>query len=399
MPFKEPVYIVCLLFLAIGLAPLATRFLRIPSLVALIVLGTIVGTNGIGWLDRNDALILLEKFGLLYIMLLAGLQIDLSNFKQMGKRSLLFGLFTFGFPFLVGTISGKLLSLSWLAALMLGILYSPHTLVSYPIILRLGLAQNPAIGVAVGGTIVTSVLTLTGLSIQQAIVGGRLGWLLWVKLLVLFPAVTFCYVAIVRWLAKQLLPDAQDSSSDASPVSQSSRFVFVLICLFSSASMTLILGLDAIVGAFIAGLTLNQFIPHRSALMQNIEFVGNSIFIPIFLISVGVLCNPRIVLTHPENLSLALRIAMGAIGGKFLAAGLAGFVFKYSWTEVMAMFGITMSRAALVLVIALFGKQSEVLDDRLFNATILYIVVTCFISPLITEFFGQKLALSPAANS
>ena len=291
MPFTEPVYIVCLLFLAIGLAPLVARWLRIPSLVALILLGTIVGTNGIGLLARNESLILLEKFGLLYIMVLAGLQVDLSNFKQMGKRSLLFGLLTFGVPFLLGTISGKLLSLSWLAALMLGILYSPHTLVSYPIILRLGLAQNPAIGVAVGGTIVTSVLTLTGLSIQQAIVQASVGWLLWVKLLVLFPVVTFCYVAIVRMLAKKLLHHSTDSTLEPSQSSQSAQFVFVLICLFSAASITLILGIDAIVGAFIAGLTLNQFIPHRSTLMQNLEFVGNSIFIPIFLISVGVVCN------------------------------------------------------------------------------------------------------------
>jgi Kef-type K+ transport system membrane component KefB len=249
---------------------------------------------------------------------------------------------------------------------------------------RLGIAQKEAVGVAVGGTIVTSILTLTALSIVQAIAGGSIGILLWIKLLVLLPAIILVYFWGISKFGRFIL----DKNSE----SLTNQFVFVLTCLFIAASATLLLGVDSIVGAFIAGLALNPLIPLTSPLMNRIEFVGNSLFIPTFLISVGVLCNPQVLFTHPENLGIALAVVAGAVGAKFLAAWLAGQAFKYSFAEVMVMFSLTMSRAALVLVIALFGKNAGLLNDGIFNAIILYIVVTCLAGPLIADRFGQQVA-------
>lgn len=395
LPLTDPVYIFCVLLIVILIAPWIAERLRLPPLVVLIILGTLLGSHVLGVLDRdvfenpaqNKQLLLqgLEKVGLLYIMLLAGIQMDLSNLKRLGVRSLVFGLLTFGIPLTVGIISGQWLTTGLLSSVLLGILYSPHTLVSYPIVTRLRIVQQEAIAVAIGGTIVTSILTLTGLSIVQAIAGGTVGILLWIKLLILLPLL----VLLCLWGIPQLGRRFIFNNPAASLTTQ---FVFVLSCLFVTAAAALLVGVDSIVGAFIAGLALNPLIKRTDTLMERVEFVGSSLFIPAFLISVGVLCNPRVLFTHPENLGVAGAVVAGAVGGKFLAAWIAGLAFRYSLAEVMVMLGLTMSRAALVLVIALFGKQAGLLNEGLFNAIILYILITCLIGPLVTDAFGKQLA-------
>ncbi|MBF2005146.1 MAG: cation:proton antiporter [Chlorogloeopsis fritschii C42_A2020_084] len=385
LPLTDPVYIFCILLLAIATAPLIAKLLRLPPLVVLIILGAILGSNVLGILARDSQLILLEKIGLLYIMLLAGLQMDLSKFRLVGARSLIFGLLTFGIPLTVGIVSGYWLTTSFLGSALLGILYSPHTLVSYPIVTVLGIVQKEAVAVAIGGTIVTSILTLSCLSIVQAIAGGSVGILLWIKLLILLPLlVLICLWGIPKFgrsfIFNQSIP------------SLSNQFIFILSSLFLTASAALLLGVDSIVGAFIAGLSLNPLIKNEKTLIERVEFVGNSLFIPAFLISVGILSNPRILFTHPENLGLALVVVAGAVGGKFLAAGIVGLAFRYSFAEVMTILGLTMSRAALVLVIALYGKQEGLLNEGLFNAIIFYILITCLIGPLVTNAFGKKVA-------
>jgi Kef-type K+ transport system membrane component KefB len=390
LPLTDPVYVFCVLLLA----PLIGAKLRLPPLVVLILLGTILGTNVLGVLVRDQQLQLLEKIGLLYIMLLAGMQMDLSNLKRLGTRALVFGLLTFGVPFSVGILSANLLGYALMTGLLLGIMFSPHTLVSYPIVLRLGITRQEAVGVAVGGTVVTSILTLVGLSIVQAVASGGLGWQLWAKLLIALPLLVLVSFWVVPRLGRRIIQPATQSDSALVP-----QFIFVLTCLFVIASATLLLGIDSIVGAFIAGLALNSVVSPNNILMQQVEFVGNSVFIPCFLISVGVLCNPNVLIQHPENLGLAAIVIVCAVGAKFLAAALAGAVFKYSFAEIMTMLGLTMSRAALVLVVALYGMKTvipggtdTILNEGLFNAIIAYIIVTCLVGPLVTNTFGQRIA-------
>ncbi len=409
LPLTDPVYIFCVVLLIIAIAPFLSQLLKLPQLVVLIILGTILGNNVLGIISRDAQLILLEKIGLLYIMLLAGLQMDLKNFKRLGMRSLFFGCLTFGIPLIVGILSGYWLTGAILSSLLLGILYSPHTLVSYPIMTRLGIVQQEAVGVAVGGTIVTSIFTLVGLSIVQAFAGGSVGIWLWIKLLIFLPILAFlCFWGIPKIgqriiIQNDILPSLSVNGEKAEergslqPMQPSSdslnkQYIFVLTCLFITASATLLLGIDSIVGAFIAGLALNSLIPLTSPLMKQIEFVGNSLFIPAFMISVGVLSNPRVLFTHPENLGIALVIIIGAVGAKFLAALIAGQLYKYSLAEIMVMFSLTMSRAALVLVVALFGKNAGILNEGIFNGIIVYIIVTCLASPLIADVFGKRVA-------
>lgn len=390
-PLTDPVYVFCILLLVITLAPLLATKLRLPPLVMLILLGTALGTNALGVLSRDQQLQLLEKIGLLYIMLLAGMQMDLSNLKRLGIRALVFGLLTFAVPFSLGIPLTHLLGYSLVTGLLVGIMFSPHTLVSYPIVTRLGIVRQEAVGVAVGGTVVTSILTLVGLSIVQAIASGSVGWQLGVKLLVALPVlILLSFWSVPRLGQLVIKPDAH---------SLLPQFLFVLTTLFVLASATLLLGVDSIVGAFIAGLALNAVVQANPTLMKQVEFVGNSLFIPCFLISVGVLCNPRVLIEHPENLGLAGLVILMAVGGKFLAAWIAGTVFKYSFSEIMIMLGLTMSRAALVLVVALYGMKTmipgtteTIVNEGLFNAIIAYIIVTCLVGPLVTNTFGKHIA-------
>lgn len=335
-------------------------------------------------LNQQSLLQGLEKIGLLYVMLLAGIQMNLSNLKKIGMRSLLFGLFTFSIPFLAGTILGYQMALGLLSTLLLGIICSPHTLVSYPIMMGLGIAQAEAVSIAVGGSVITSVLTLVSLSILQAVHGGVFNVWIAIKLFLLLPLFT----AIMLWLIPKL---GAFFVSQKEETTHSVGYLFVLCCLFVAASGTLILGVDSIVGAFIAGLALNPLVAQYPTLMKQIEFVGNNFFIPIFLISVGVLLDPTILL-NVQNLGMMFTLIVVAVASKYVAARFAGALFCYSNIEVMTMFSLTLSRAALVLVIAVYGRSTNLFTGEIFNAAIGYIVITCLIGPLLANAYGQKLA-------
>ncbi|WP_299487724.1 cation:proton antiporter [Acaryochloris sp. IP29b_bin.137] len=392
LPLQDPVYAFSVVLAILLVAPLIAKPLKLPTLVVLILLGCLLGSHGLGILARDTQLIFLEKVGLLYIMLLAGLQMDLGNLQQLGLRSLIFGLLTFGIPLLVGMGLGQMMFATGmiaisgstvLASALLGILFSPHTLLAYPSMTRLGLAQRESIGVAVGGTVLTSLLTLVGFALIQATAQGQIGLALWLKLLVGLPLlIALCFGGIPILAQSFLNPDA----------ALGLQFIFVVATLFGVASATQGLGVDSIVGAFIAGLALNRSIPLDSDLMNRVDFVGNSLFIPAFMVSVGVLANPAVFVSAPGSLGIAGVIVGGALFAKFISAWLAGRFFHYTWTEVLTLFSLTIPRAALVLVITLFGKEANLVDDNIFNAVIAYIVITCLVGPILSEKVGAQLA-------
>lgn len=387
LPLTDPVYIFTLVLVLILVAITLSTRLRVPMIVLLIVLGAIAGTNGIGLIARDAQLILLERIGLLYIMLLAGLGLNLNLLKQSSQKVLTFGLLTFGVPFSFGFLTGQVLTKNLLMSVLLGILYSPHTLMAYPIVVSLGIAQQEAIAVAVGGSIVTTVLTLVGFALVKAVQAGGVGIELWIKLLVVLPIAIALSFKLLPWLGRRFVKDGEPSMP---------AFIFVLAAMFGMATLTHTIGVDAIVGAFIAGLALGRLVPLQSALMKQLEFVGNSLFIPAFALSVGVLSDPKVLVQHPENLGIAAIVILGAVGAKFLAAWLTGQFFQFRPAAVMSMFGLTMSRSALVLVIALFGRSSGLLNDGIFNAIVAYIAVTCLIGPMITAVAGKAIATEPA---
>jgi Kef-type K+ transport system membrane component KefB len=393
IPLTDPVYIFCVMLLCLSLAPWISEKTKVPTLVILIMMGACLSPNLLGILERNPAVQLLEKIGLLSIMLLAGVQMNLTDLNKVGIRALVFGFLTFSVPFSTGFLLGYYLQYPLLTCLLLGTLFSSHVLISYPIVMRWGVVAREAVSVAIGGTVVTSILTLSGLAIVQSLAKGQVNSGLWLKLGIGLPILIMTSFWIVDQLGKRIL-----TSEFQFPAGQ---FMFILSTLFIIASLTLLMGIDSIVGAFIAGLALNRAVNHYKEAFQNVEFITINLFIPCFLVSVGLLANPKILIQHPENLGLAALVILGAVGAKFGAAWLSGLSFRYTFPETMVITGLTISRAALVMVISLYGKETPlpgtnpplpILHEGLFNAIVVYILVTCFVGPFVTERFAKHLA-------
>lgn len=387
LPLKNPVLVFALILMIILLAPVLLRKLKIPGIIGLIISGVIVGPFGLNFLEKNSAVDLFSTIGLLYIMFIAGLDLDLSEFKSNRNKSILFGFFTFIIPLIIGfPICQIVLGYDNNASLLVASMFSTHTLVAYPIVSRLGVTKNEAVAVTVGGTILTDTAVLMILAIIMGNSQGSINLFFWFRLgisLVIFLIIMFYLVPrITRWFFHKL-----ESEKHA-------HYIFVLAVVFFSAFLAQLSGLEPIIGAFVAGLALNQLIPQSSALMNRIEFIGNSLFIPFFLVSVGMLVDLSVVLNGPRAVIIALVLTVGAIFGKWLAAFFTQLAFKYSSSQRQIIFGLSTSHAAATIAVILVGYNAGILDKNILNGTIILILITCVVASIATEKAAKKIVLS-----
>jgi Kef-type K+ transport system membrane component KefB len=385
LPLTEPVLIFTLVLLIIFFVPLVLKRYNIPGIIGLILAGAIVGPNGFNILLRDSAIILFGTVGLLYIMFLAGLEIDLNDFKKSKHKSLVFGLLTFTVPMVLGTVAGYyLLDFSLQSSLLLASMFASHTLLTYPVISKMGLSRIEPVSVAIGGTIITDTAALMVLAIIAGSARGELNEEFWIRLgisLVIFTVIVlFLFPRIARWFFKSV----EDGIS---------KYIFVLAILFGSAFLAGLAGIEAIIGAFMAGLALNRLIPRTSSLMNRIEFVGNAIFIPFFLIGVGMLVDVRILFKGTEALIVAVIMTTIAIFGKWFSARVTQKIFNYSKAEGDLIFGLTNSQAAATLAAVMVGYRLELLNENVLNGTILMILVTCLVSSYYSEKAGREIAI------
>ena len=386
LPFQDPVLVVALVLLVILVAPLLFQRLRVPGLIGLIIAGIVVGPNAANLLDRDPTMILLGTVGLLYLMFLAGLEINLNLFIRHRNRSLIFGLFTFGLPQGIGTLVGYyLLGFGWPTAILLGSVLASHTLLAYPIASRLGLARTAYSTTAVGATIITDTVALLVLAVIASSTEGALDAAFWIRLVVslaIFAFLVFWGLPRVgRWFFRTVR-----GGGDA-------EFVFVLAAMLAASFLAEVAGVEAIIGAFLAGLALNRLVPEHGPLMSRIVFVGNSLFIPFFLLSVGMLVDLRVLTAGPEAWIVAGTMLGTVTATKWLAAQSTRLTFGYSADEAGFVFGLTVPQAAATLAAALIGFEIGLFDAAVLNGTILMILVTCILGPYATERHGRRLAL------
>lgn len=396
-PFEEPVLVFATVLLLLLLVPLIGRKLRLPAVVSLLIAGIIVGPNVLNILIREGTIELLGTVGIIYIMFTAGLEVDLNGFLKHRNRSLVFGSLTFALPMTGGILLGYFLfpeqfpsDAVMMGAILLGSTVASHTLLSYPTISRLGLSQNGAVTTAVGGTIITDTAALLVLAVLSAMRKGDSGLMFWTQLLggmLVFTLFTFWAVPrLSRWFFRTAEGDG--------PV----QFLFALSIVFVCATGAVVAGMEDIIGAFFAGLAINRLIPARSTLMDRIEFVGNALFIPIFLLSVGMLVKPSALF----NLEVAA-VAAGMIAvlfiTKFAAAWLSARIFRYSFDEGMVMYSLSLAQAAATLAAVFVGQQIGLFNDVIMNATIAIILVSCLVSPIIAERSGRRVALKAEDDS
>ena len=396
LPLTNPVIIFSLVLFIILFAPILFDKIKVPHIIGLIVAGIIIGPYGLNLLLRDSSIVLFGTVGLLYIMFSAGLEIDLEQFKKNRGKSFVFGLYTFLIPMIMGTFTAYyLLEFSFPSSLLLASMFASHTLLAYPITSRYGISRIRSVTLTIGGTIITDILSLLVLAGVTGMTKGEISTLFWIQLAVatvVFGCVVFyIFPIIARWFFKKF----------EEPVSQ---YIFVLAMVFLGAFLAQLAGLEPIIGAFLAGLSLNRFIPHSSALMNRIDFVGNAFFIPFFLISVGMLVDFSVLFKGLGALKVAGVMTILAIISKYLAAWLMQKTFRFSVLERQIIFGLSTARVGATLAVVLVGyniiigetaagEPIRLLNEDVLNGTILMILVTCTISSFIVEKNAQKLAL------
>lgn len=391
-PFKSAVLIFALLLFIILIAPLLLRRLGLPGIIGLILSGLVIGPHGLHIIDKNAAVDLFATIGLLYIMFIAGLELDLEEFRKTRHKSAVFGALTFILPLVIGfPVCYYLLGYGFYTSLLTASMFSTHTLVAYPIASRLGINRHESVALTVGGTIITDTAVLLMLPLIAASAKGGSNQEVWLRLAITCPVFLGVVVYLVprfsRWFLK---------SAGSEPYAQ---YIFVLSTVFFIAFMAELSGLEPIIGAFAAGLALNRLIPHTSTLMNRIEFVGNALFIPIFLISVGMIVDLAVLTKGPQALIVAAVLTVVALVGKWVAAWTTGLIFKYSHAERNLIFGLSSSHAAATLAIILVGFRLDIIDENILNGTIVLILVTCLAASFATEHYGRRVALDEVRHA
>ncbi|WP_407430084.1 cation:proton antiporter [Arcticibacter sp.] len=395
LPIEDPILKFLLELIIILGAPLLLNKIKVPHLLGLIIAGAIVGPNGYNLLSRDSSVVVTGTTGLLYIMFLAGLEIDMGDFKKNKWKSLGFSAYTFAMPFILGLLAGLyILKFNLLTSVLFASLFSSHTLIAYPLVSKLGIAKNLAVNVTVGGTMVTDVLSLLVLAVVVGMTQGTVDTSFWVQLSVSMLVFSVLVLVLFPIMARWFFKNVEDKIS---------QYIFVLVVIYLAALAAELAGVEAIIGAFFAGLALNRLIPHSSSLMNRIEFVGNAIFIPFFLISVGMLIDFKVFFIGWETISVAVVMLICSIGGKYLAAIATQKTFRFTDDEGRLIFGMSAASAAATLASVMVGyniiisetttgEPVRLLNEHVLNGSILLILVSCTISSFVSMSSAQRIA-------
>lgn len=402
LPLTDPVLKFLLILVIILSAPLLLSKLKIPHLLGLIIAGAIIGPNGLNLVLRDSSIILSGTAGLLYIMFLAGLEIDMGDFKKNSGRSFVFGMYTFLIPMALGIVAGLyVLHFSMETSILLASMFASHTLIAYPIISKLGITKDKSVTITVGGTMITDMLALLVLTVIVGMATGVIGEHFWTRLsisiviFVLFVVIAFPIAG--RWFFKHV----QDSIS---------QYIFVLVMVFLGAYLAELAGIESIIGSFLAGLSLNRLIPRSSPLMHRVEFIGNSIFIPFFLIGVGMLIDYRAFFTSFDTIKVGIVMIIVATIAKYAAAWLTQKTFRMSVDQRRIIFGLSNAQAAATLAAVMVGynvilgqtpegEPIRLLNESVLNGTILMILVTCTMASFSAQRGAHNLAATASSET
>ncbi|MGP1385605.1 MAG: cation:proton antiporter domain-containing protein [Thainema sp.] len=389
---NSPLISFTILLLVILTVPPIFERLRLPGLVGLLFAGVVLGSDGLGLLDPDsETTKLLSDIGKIYLMFVAGLEIDLDEFRKTKERSLGFGFATFLVPLIAGTLIGQLFGFGLNASILIGSLIASHTLLGYPIVQRLGIVRNEAVTVTIGATIFTDIAALLVLAICVAIHAGEFSAGTLVLQLFLLAVYAAAVLFGLDWAGKAYFRRTGDEESN--------QFLFVLLAVFLASMGAQVINVDKIVGAFLAGLAVNDVVGH-GPVEEKIEFVGSTLFIPFFFVGMGLLLDvPAFIESLTTNFGLTAAIAVGLFVSKFLAAAIFKFVFRYQWYEALTMWSLSLPQVAATLAAALAGLSAGIIDESVFNSIIVLMLLTSLAGPMLTERFAVRLSAPKAASS
>lgn len=390
-PITDPTLIFFVVLLMILLSPIIMGRLRIPHIIGMVLAGVLVGKYGLNILGRDASFELFGRVGLYYIMFLAGLEMDMEGLKKNRNRVMIFGMLTFLVPFAMTYFMGvSLLGYIPLASLLLAAIMASNTLIAYPIVGRYGLTRHTSSTLSVGSSMMALFMALIVMASIVNSFHGNGGILFWLLFILKFVAYCVGLIMVIPRVTRWFLRRYSDAVM---------QFIFILAVVFLSAALSDAVGLEGIFGAFMSGLILNRFVPKVSPLMNRIEFTGNALFIPYFLIGVGMLINVRLLFAGSKILWVVFCIVFFGTLGKAVAAYLAARIFRMSWLAGHMMFGLTSAHAAGAIAMVMVGRRLEVapgqylFGDEVLNGIVIMILFTCIISTVITERAAQRLRL------
>lgn len=394
-PLENPVLKFLVILLIILFAPILLDRVRIPHLLGLIIAGAIIGPHGFNLITRDSSIILSGTAGLLYIMFLAGLEIDMADFKKNAVKSTMLGLYGFTIPMILGSMAGYyLLNYSLMTSVLMASMFSSHTLITYPIVSKLGITKNKAVNITVGSTLITNVLALLVLAVIVGLSSGDIDRYFALRLSISFllfsSIIMLLFPPVARWFFKRYDDNV-------------SQYIFVLVMVFLGAVLSELAGIEGIIGAFLAGLALNKLIPRTSPLMNRVDFVGNAIFIPFFLLGVGMLIDYRAFFSNIETIIVAVTMSVIATVGKYIPAWIVQKSFGFSADQRRLIFGLSNAQAAATLAAVLVGynvilgetvdgQPVRLLNESILNGTIIMILVTCTIASFETQRGASNIA-------
>ena len=380
--------IIAIVLTAILVVPMVCRKIRIPSIVGFILVGILVGPFGLEWISSGDTIQTLGKIGMLYIMLQAGIEVDVNDFRQQRTRAVIFGIYSFVFPFGLGLLTSRLLGYNWITSALLGAMYGSHTLMTYPIVSRYGVQKNPAANIAIGGTMLTITLSLLVLAVLRSnyvYTDDISAWILIGKV-----AATFITILVIfPLIAKRFFKRWTDPTNG---------FLVVLTMMVVSAWLADWAGLEGILGAFMCGVALNKFVPNLSPVMGRINFVGNNIFVPLFLLGVGMMIDVSRLWESWATIGIAAVMVATKLSGKWIASWVTQRGFHLQPIERQLMFGLTHATAAGTLAIVTIGYETGIFDAEILNAAVVMILTLCTSASFVTEYAAKQLALQEEAR-
>ncbi len=392
LPITDPTWIFFLVLMIILFAPIVLGRLRIPHIIGMILAGVVIGKYGFNILERDSSFELFGKVGIYYIMFLAGLEMDLENLKKNLLKALVFGVLTFCIPFAMGMWVGmNVLGFGVGASMLLSSIFASHTLVAYPIVGRYGMARHASVSISIGGTMFALTVALFILAGISGMYRGELdsgSWIWFIGKCVGYCAFVFLvFPRFARWFFRTYEDNVM-------------QYIFVLALVFLSAALAELAGMEGIFGAFLAGLVLNRLIPHVSPLMNRTEFVGNALFIPYFLIGVGMLINLGALFHGGETIKVVLVMVIVATVSKWIAAWLTQLVYRMSKASRQMLFGLSNAHAAGALAMVMVGTKIELepgvflMNDDMLNGVVIMILFSCIISSVVTEHAARTMALA-----
>lgn len=384
--FSKPVGFFLLVMTIILITPLLSEKLRLPGIIGIIIGGVLIGPHGFGLIQVTERVEFLATIGLVYLMFSAGLEVDLNQFMRVRTRALVFGIITYIIPQAMGMVLGYWLGLGWLGNILLGSAFASHTLIAFPILTKFGITRNESVAVTVGATVLTAIVAFIVLAVVIGANNGGLSFAYFAQLFILFAIFTAVIIFGLPRFGKFIFQKLQGRAVE---------FQFVVVVLFVAAFVAEWIGVNEVVGAFMAGLAINSMLPRHSPVASHVLFIGESFFIPVFILYSGLITDPLTFLESPQTILVAVGVTIVAYVSKYIAAWLIAKIYKYSKSEFWVVFGLSHAQAAVTIPTLIIGLEIGLFDSTLFNAAIMMILFTSITSPLVVQRFAPDLQTAP----